>query len=370
MRRILFWMHLGTGVLIGVLVLFFSITGSLLAYERQIVHTADARYSKANTVPVNGARIPVADLIAKAESFAKAPVEMVTVHPDPALRVEMQTANRDVFFADPYSGTVQGPASPRLRGFFAQITTLHRWFGLSNASHATATAVKGTVVLLFLFLIVSGAVLWMTGRWTGSALRTSIVPRFDVRGRARNYNWHKVAGFWIGLPLTVIVTTGVVMAYPWANALLFRLAGSPVPVRNLARENLRRHGNGSTTPPIHLDEAFAQAVSNVQGWQSVSLRLTPNANEMNFTVDRGDGGQPEKREQVSIDATSLQVKRRVPFTELSRGQQWRSWVRFTHTGEAGGWWGETIAMLTALGAAVLSVTGFLLSFDRLRRSLR
>jgi uncharacterized iron-regulated membrane protein len=369
-RRILFWMHLSTGVLIGVLVLFFSITGSLLAYERQIVHKADERHYKGNAVPVNGTRIPLADLIAKAESFAKTPVEMVTVHPDPARPVELQTANRDVFFADPYSGAVQGPASPRLRAFFAQITALHRWFGLSNASHATATAVKGAVVLLFLFLIVSGAILWIPGRWTGSALRTGIVARFDTRGRARNYNWHKVTGYWIGLPLAIIVTTGIVMAYPWANALLFRLAGSPVPVRNSGRENQRRHGSGSMTQPTHLDEAFAQAASSVQGWQSVSLRLSPNPNEMNFTVDRGDGGHPEKREQVSIDATSLQVKRRVPFTELSRGQQWRSWVRFVHTGEAGGWWGETIAMVTALGAVVLSVTGFLLSFDRLRRSLR
>jgi hypothetical protein len=29
-RRVLFWMHLCTGVLIGILVLFFSITGPLI----------------------------------------------------------------------------------------------------------------------------------------------------------------------------------------------------------------------------------------------------------------------------------------------------------------------------------------------------
>jgi uncharacterized iron-regulated membrane protein len=52
---------------------------------------------------------------------------------------------------------------------------------------------------------------------------------------------------------------------------------------------------------------------------------------------------------------------------MSRGQQWRSWVRFVHTGEAGCWWGESIALVTALGAVMLSVTGFLLFFARLRR---
>jgi uncharacterized iron-regulated membrane protein len=155
------------------------------------------------------------------------------------------------------------------------------------------------------------------------------------------------------------------MAYPWANALLFRMAGSPVPVRNAPRENSRHH---ASVVPTHFDEAFAQAVSGVDGWQSTTLRLGQNAGELNFTVDCGDGGQPEKREEVFVDASTEQVVRLVPFAALSRGQRWRSWVRFVHTGEAGGWWGETFAMVTALGAVMLSVTGFLLSFARLRRS--
>ncbi len=43
MRRVLFWMHLSTGVLVSILVLYFSITGALLAYERPILRAADGR---------------------------------------------------------------------------------------------------------------------------------------------------------------------------------------------------------------------------------------------------------------------------------------------------------------------------------------
>jgi uncharacterized iron-regulated membrane protein len=127
------------------------------------------------------------------------------------------------------------------------------------------------------------------------------VPRVDVRGRARNYNWHKVTGFWIALPLAVIVTTGAVMAYPWANALLFRLAGSPVPARGQEGANTRRHGMGKHALPTGLDEAFAQATSDVQDWRSATLRLSMEAGALSFSVDRSEGGHPEKREQVSID---------------------------------------------------------------------
>jgi uncharacterized iron-regulated membrane protein len=357
-------MHLGAGVVAGVLIVYFSVTGALLAYERPIVHAADRRSYVAD--PSNTAPIPLDELLARAAAVLPAPVDAVTLYQDVHAPVEIDTASRDVYFVDPGSGRLQGPVSPRLRAFFAEVTALHRWFGLSNAHHAAATAVKGAVVLLLLFQLVSGAFLWLPHRWNSTALRVGTVPRFRASGRARNYNWHKVTGFWIGVPLAIVVVTGVIMAYPWANALLFRLAHSPVPVRG-GNGASRRHDVAKHNLPAHLDQAFAQATSDVSGWRSVTLRLMPGPPGLSFTVDRGDGGHPDEREQVLIDPKTQQVLRREPFAALSRGQQWRSWVRFTHTGEAGGWWGETLALVTACGAAILSITGIALSLDRLRR---
>jgi uncharacterized iron-regulated membrane protein len=366
-RRVLFWMHLGAGVLISCLVLFFATTGALLAYERPILHSADKRFYASGVVSGNAVPMPLDALAAGAMVAVPSPIEMVTVYRDPNLPVEMLTARRTVYLANRYSGEVQGPVSPRLRSFFAEVTALHRWFGLSNASHATATAVKGAAALLFLFLVLSGAVLWIPRHWSRTSVRTSIVPRLDAHGRARNYNWHKVAGFWTALPLAVIVGTGVIMAYPWANALLFRLAHSPVPVRNAENGNPGRRGKGVHALPVRLDEAFVEATRGVEDWQSATLRVPAGNGALNFVVDRSEGGHPEKREQVSVDPKTLVVLHRDNFAGLSRGQRWRSWVRFAHTGEAGGWWGESLALISACGAIVLSVTGVAMSLDRLRR---
>lgn len=368
MRRVLFWMHLGTGVLISALVLFFATTGALLAYERPIIHAADKRFYKADQDSRNATRMPFDTMLAGVMAAVPAPISMITVVRDTDAPVEIQTAGLSVYFVDPRSGRPQGPASPHVRAFFAEVTALHRWFGL-GAHHDATTAVKGAAALLLLFLIITGAILWMPARWTPTALRIGTVPRFDVYGRARKYNWHKVTGFWIALPLAVIVTTGVIMAYPWANAQLFRIAGSPLPMRSADGASSRRHTAGAHALPTHLEQAFALATSDVNDWQSATLRLSPPTAWLSFIVDRGDGGHPEKREQISIDAKALQILRREPFAALSRGQKWRSWVRFAHTGEAGGWWGETLAMLTACGAIVLSLTGVALFFDRLQRRL-
>ena len=366
MRRILFWMHLGAGVVAGVLIVYFSVTGALLVYARPILNAADRSSYAADPVLPGAKPIPLNELLARASAALPAPVDAVTTYQDAHAPVEVETASRDVFFVDPHSGSVQGPVSPRLRAFFAQVTALHRWFGLSNAHHAAATAVKGAVVLLLLFQLVSGACLWLPHRWNSTALRVGTLPRLRAQGRARNYNWHKVTGFWTGLPLAIVVMTGVIMAYPSANALLFRLARSPLPVRG-GNGAPRRHQVAKHALPAHLDQAFAQATSNVNGWRSATLRLMSGPPGLSFIVDRGDGGHPDEREQVLMDPKTLQVLRREPFAALSRGQRWRSWVRFAHTGEAGGWWGETLALVTACGAAILSITGIALSLDRLRR---
>jgi uncharacterized iron-regulated membrane protein len=126
-RRILFWMHLGAGVVAGVLIVYFSVTGALLAYERQIVRAADRRSYVA--VPSNTAPIPLDDLLARAAAAVPAPVDAVTINQDVHAPVEIETASRDVYFVDPHSGRVQGPISPRLRAFFAQVTALHRCSG-------------------------------------------------------------------------------------------------------------------------------------------------------------------------------------------------------------------------------------------------
>jgi uncharacterized iron-regulated membrane protein len=366
-RRVLFWMHMFTGVLISILVLFFSITGALLAYERPMLRAADRHNYHVDPDRQQTVRLALDALVMLVAAALPSPIEMVTTHHDPRAPVEIETANHNVYFVDPYSGKIAGPESPRLRNFFADVTALHRWFGLSNAHHTAAIAVKGATALLLLFLLLSGAILWMPKYWTRTSLGVGIVPRLAGHARARNLNWHKVTGFWLGLPLTILVLTGVIMAYPWANAQLFRLAGSPLPARNGDGANARRHAPGAATLPGHLEQAFSQATNSVQDWQSATLRLPAGGRGLSFTVDRSDGGHPEKREQVLIDSTTLRVVRQEPFAALSRGQQWRSWVRFVHTGEAGGWWGETLAALTACGAMVLSLTGVALALNRLQR---
>jgi uncharacterized iron-regulated membrane protein len=84
-----------------------------------------------------------------------------------------------------------------------------------------------------------------------------------------------------------------------------------------------------------------------------------------FTIDQGNGGQPQRRHTLVLDAYTGKVAAWQPFESLSPGRQARSWVRFLHTGEALGVLGQTLAGLVSLTSVIMVWTGLALAYRRL-----
>ena len=111
---------------------------------------------------------------------------------------------------------------------------------------------------------------------------------------------------------------------------------------------------------------FARASQQVPDFTTISLRLpNPPANTLTFSIDRGNGGRPDLRSQLTLDRATGEIVRWEAFSGFNRGRQLRAWARFTHTGEAGGWLGQTIAVIATAGASLLVFTGLSLAVRRL-----
>ena len=101
-----------------------------------------------------------------------------------------------------------------------------------------------------------------------------------------------------------------------------------------------------------LDKLFARAGQQVPDWTTISLRLPNTASDtLTFSIDRGNGGRPDLRSQLTLDPATGEIVRWEPFSSYNRGRQLRAWARFTHTGEAGGLPGQTIAVIASAGAS-------------------
>ena len=94
------------------------------------------------------------------------------------------------------------------------------------------------------------------------------------------------------------------------------------------------------------------------------MRLPKDANApLAFSIDAGTGGEPQKRETLTLDRSG-QVTKLERFSDNTKGRRWRLWMRFAHTGEYYGLVGQTIAGLASLGACFLVYTGLALTWRR------
>jgi len=383
-RKALFWLHLTVGVIAGLVILIMSATGVLLTYERQITYWADTRNYHVTPPSPEATRLSVETLLARAnEAYPGVAITTITLRAGSTEPVAVGLAGNPgsgpgggrAVFIDPYTGAALGEGSKGVRDFFHVVTDWHRWLGASGACRNTARAVTGACNLGFLFIVSSGIYLWWPRKRNWPQFKNILWFKRGLPGKARDFNWHNVIGFWSFTPLFIVVLSAVVISYQWAGALVYRAVGeNPPQQRGLGQPpgnaGPQRAGTEprDTAPPLdNLDGMWARAAQQVPGWRSVSLRMpaSPDA-PLTFTIDQGDGGQPHKRAQLTLDRKTGEVTRWEPFSSYTTGRKLRSILRFAHTGEVAGVVGQTIAGLASLGGAFLVWTGISLALRRLR----
>ncbi len=395
-RAVLFWLHLAGGVAAGVVILAMSVTGVVLAYQRQVTEWSVERQMPARRGA--GPRLPLDTLVARAAASAPAGMRAgaVTLRADPRAPVAVALEGRGgagptrrTAWVDPTTGAVLR-GSPRLQAVFAGAERLHRSLMIGRGIRSPqGAAVTGAGNLVFLFLLVSGLYLWVPRRWTRRAVRAVALPAAGARGRARDWNWHHVMGLWAAPGLLAVVGSAAFLSYKWPERLVARAAG--VPARAEAPGGERgggERGGGERAPGARpagaaaarpaapraaLDTLAARALGAAPAaWYSVQLRLpAPGAPafEVTATVSTARALRPDRRATVTLDAATGAVTKRQGYADLDAGRRARGWARFVHTGEAFGAAGQTAAMLVSLAGAGLVWTGLALALRRLRRAL-
>jgi uncharacterized iron-regulated membrane protein len=262
-----------------------------------------------------------------------------------------------------------------MRTAMSRLREWHRYMALSGDNRPLGKAISGWSNLLFLYIVLSGMYLWIPRLFSWRNVRAVGFFRRGLQGKSRDFNWHNVIGIWSAVPLAIVVATATPISFPWANALVYRLVGEapPAPARAPERPAANRpvrsaDGDRQTRPPVPsagLDALWARAERQVPEWQSINLRLasSPSAPAV-FAIDTGNGGQPQRRSTLTLDAATGEVVTWEPFESQSPGRRLRSWSRFTHTGEYYGLAGQTIAGLVSGGAVVLVYTGLALAVRR------
>jgi len=371
-RKVVFWCHLIVGCLAGIVILVMCITGVLLAYQRQIIHVAERRFVVADAP--SSPRLPLEKLFESVHEVEPDIPTSVIWRAEHGAPVEMFFSRDRSLLVNPYNGAVVGRGAVGTRAFFHKAEDFHRWLAVAAAHRAGGRTITGACNLGFLFLVLSGPYLWLPRTWSRAALRAGSWFNGKLTGKARDFNWHNVVGSWCCIPLAVIVVCAVAMSYPWANNLVYRVTGNaPPPAQNANRGEAgadagrpRKNAAAILASWAGLEALRVRAEQRVPDWQTISLRLPASADaQAVFTIDSGSGGRPDKRAQLTFDRKSDAEAKWEPFSSYNSGRRARAWMRFAHTGEAGGVAGQTIAATVSLGGAFLVWTGLSLAIRRL-----
>ncbi|MEX2261468.1 MAG: PepSY-associated TM helix domain-containing protein [Bryobacteraceae bacterium] len=363
LRKFFFWLHLTAGTVAGIVILIMSVTGVLLMYQKQMTAWADGRHRFAPPSP-GTERLPMEMLLARVRETRTAPPSGVTARADPSEAVAV-AYGRDIVYVNPYTGEVLGEGSKRIRAFFQFLIDWHRWLGAQGESRPAARAITGACNIAFLFLVMSGFYLWWPRKWSWKHVSSVVTFRSGLTGRARDWNWHNVIGSWSAIPLFFVVSTALFFSYPWANTLLYKVTGSEPPAAPARRPGAAASPRGEWQLD-GLSERWARAEQQVPVWQSISLRLPPAGDAtVTFAIDESSGAaRPDKRSQLTLDLNTGEVVRWEPYASHNLGRQIRLWIRWVHTGEAGGVIGQTVAGVVSAGGAVLVWTGVALAWRR------
>lgn len=395
-RKFLFWVHLVAGLVAGLSIAIMCFTGTVLAFEKQLVSWSERDARRITPPAENQPRLSLDDLAARVRTaHPDARPASIVLSADPRDAVAFSLGRDHTVFVNPYTGAVQKPASTAVHDFMHVMVEWHRFLALSGDHRPTGKLINGICNLAFFLLAVTGLYLWMPRNWSWRSVRALSLFDWQLRGKARDFNWHNVIGLWSAPILIVLTLTALPISFRWGNALVYRLVGEEPPVRggppaaSAAPIELPPPPPGAR--PLAHAAQFAAIQNAFPGWQQITLRLA--------APGRGPGPAPQNRGQatgapadarphssapqpltflvklpatwprtasttVTLNPYTGDLLRTESFADLSTGRQLRTWTRFLHTGEALGWGGQLVAGLASLGGCFLAYTGFALAWRR------
>lgn len=361
-RKVLFWLHLASGIVAGVIIFIMCVTGALLSFERNIIEWSegDVRYVAASSEQ----RLAPSAILAKVvEARPDAKPSALAIPNEPNAAWQVSLGREGILFADPYTGAITGESNKSVRGVMSELRNWHRYVALSGDQRPIGKAITGFCNVLFLFLAISGMYIWIPRVWAWKSFKPVMWFKSGLRGKPRNFNWHNVIGIWTSVLLIIFTLTATVISYQWASNLLYTITGNEVPAPSGGQQG-QPQPDPDFVIPANLDASWELAETQSATWKTISLRLPVTKDSAVFTIDEGIYWNIFGRSALTVDTATASVSKWDPYGERNAAVQLRSWFRFTHTGETGGILGQIIGFIACIGGAVLVWTGFSLAFRR------
>lgn len=377
-------LHLWAGLLSGVVIFIVCLTGSLYVFRAPIENGLN--HQMVFVEPEESEFISLDTIRGRLEA-KNFTINTLTVYGKPNRSHEISYTANDgsdagTFYVNPYSGEILGKRSSVLSPFFEFVLAVHKNLLLSNLGKQ----VVGASVLIFIFMLLSGFILWLPRKakelLMALKLRLRVVKLIDL---------HKVPGVYSLALLFIIAVMGLYISYPWVkSALIISFGGNPV-LSNASEEQetkireelansfsdlLRKQLANKLTEnelgeQASLDQVLLTANNELpyQGIVTVSLPTPENSWIKVRKMNRQNFLKAIVYDELEFSKSGTLTSKYL-FVEKSTDQKFIALSLPLHTGEILGWPSLVLYFLVSLVGASLPVTGTILWYKRKRAQLK
>lgn len=355
LRRLWLKIHRWVGLTLGPVLAFVALLGAVLVVgspiDRRVNSELFVARSSGDAVAA-AAALPLEPLRQRiVAEFG--PDTNITLRPprtpDETLWVLVRGKWSGTLYLDPATGVEQGRRGTQ-QGAYALVYKIHSSLLLDS----TGKAILAFVALSYLFLLVTGLVLWWPARWPPS-LRI-VLDRGLLRGL---FDLHRTGGAVLGLLIAVSVATGAYMAWrPLGGYISAALGQQPVKAPTIAK-------GSADGPRMPLDELVARAQQVFPG-QPIGYVLVPGKADRPVRVRfrLPDDPHPNGISSAWLNPVTGDVLAVRKWQQLDTGNGMVAVVFPLHTGELGGVLHEIVTALLGLALGGLGVSGVWLWWRR------
>ncbi|MER2997638.1 PepSY-associated TM helix domain-containing protein [Pontibacter populi] len=365
MRKLILQLHLWVGLTAGAIVSVVGLTGSVYVFQPELTALlySDLYQSSNPTKDVVDART----IVAKAEKQFDAEVATILF---PLRELENYIVKvegkKEFVFYDGATGAYLGEMAKR-RGVMEDVLEIHRQLTIGEIG-STITGIAS--LLLVVVLLSSGLYLWLP--YKKKKLKDGLRLKPNASFKRRNYDVHKVFGFYFIIPLFLVSLTGVYFAFSeQVQAVVDFVTRTEVPTPDVTKIKSTYR---TDLPEVTIVQALDMMETMYPGYHKRNLIMPKDsADRVYFSVVNAaeiDAG-PEYRPQVYIDQyTGKILFAYEPHTAPAGHQLTRNWFVPIHFGEIGGWFTRILWFFTGLMPALLWVSGVIIWRNRTSKNKR
>ena len=372
MRKIFRNIHLWLSVPFGILITLICFSGAALVFEKEVMELCHRELYFVKKV--EAAPLPMEQLMTKVAATLPDSVSVTGVNissdPERAYQVTLSKPRRASMYVDQYTGEITGKYERA--PFFNFMFRMHRWLLDSMKQDGGifwGKMIVGTSTLMFVFVLISGVVVW----WPRNlkALKHSLKIVANKGWRRFWYDLHVAGGMYALVFLLAMALTGLTWSFQWYRTGFYKTFGvevQPSMGHGNAAANATAKGGKRDGKPEGREGRGAHRYSPYTNWQQVYEQLAEaNPDYKQISVSDGSAsvavprfGNQRGTDRYKFNPRNGEITETTLYKDLDNSGKIRGWIYSVHVGSWGGMLTRILTFVAALIGASLPLTGYYL----------